>query len=148
MLDSGVNTGFLLAQMLNFMCIGALLAVPIAAVIIFLRRSRSARATKPAFDRQPVRLQDSGHQLTAPLHLTAGTHKLMYWLPDDVLVKVDLIALDDGDAETVLLKKGVGSQWFSVEHSGRYAFQVAPADDSASWVLELSPLGLPGKTEP
>ncbi len=147
MLDSTINQGFLLAQIINVVILIVILTAVIGTVIYFLRRSRAATAPKVDFEHQPVRLQDSGNQLTAPLRLAAGTHKLMYWLPADTLVKVDLIDVDRGNSETILMKKGTGSQAFSLEHSGRYAFQVAPADDSASWVLEISPLGLPGKTE-
>jgi len=99
-----------------------------------------------ALGQQPVRLQGKGSETTKAVHLRAGTYKVRYRFPDDVLVKVDL--LDDVEAETILLKRGAGESSFAISDDGHYRFDVAPADGQSPWQFDLTRLGLPSGIEP
>jgi hypothetical protein len=100
-------------------------------------------AVEEVLPQQPIRLQGKGNHATKALRLEAGTYKVQYRFPDDVLVKVDL--WDSGDSETILLKRGVGVESFTVEADGRYVFEIAPADEMAAWEMDITRLGLPSR---
>jgi hypothetical protein len=100
-------------------------------------------AIEEALPQKPVRLRGQGSHTTEPIHLGAGTYKVAYRFPGDVLIKVDLWA--SGDPETILLKRGTGEESFAVEADGRFVFEIAPADDRAAWTIEITRLGLPSR---
>jgi hypothetical protein len=95
---------------------------------------------------QPIHLAGEGSHTTKPLQLQAGTYKLRYRFPTDVLGKVDL--WHEGDSETVVLKRSQGEASFTVADDGRYTFEIAPADEQAPWELDIMRLGLPSGMKP
>jgi hypothetical protein len=100
-------------------------------------------AIEEVLPQKPVRLQGKGIHTSEPIHLEVGTYKVVYQFPDDVLVKVDLGA--GGDSETILLKRGAGEASFAVELDGSFVFEIAPADDTAEWEMDITRLGLPSR---
>jgi hypothetical protein len=78
---------------------------------------------------------------TEPFALRAGRWRLRYWFEDDVVVKVDLLAAQGDDRQTLAIKSGEGELEFQVE-AGRYFCQIEPTEE-APWEIEISPLGLP-----
>jgi YD repeat-containing protein len=98
-------------------------------------------AVEEPLGQQPIHLEGQGSHMTNLVHLHAGTYKLQYRFPPDVLVKVDLWR--DGDSETLVLKRGAGESAFTVAADGRCTLDIAPADDSAPWTLDITRLGLP-----
>lgn len=136
----------LVIQLIRLLLIAAVLAAAVVVIIMIVRwLTTFQRESRMITDGSPIRLQDRGNQLTAPIDLDAGTYKVMYWLPDDELVKIDLINIDNGESETLLIKSGSGSHGVIIHHAGRYAFQVEPDGVTAPWTLEILPLGLVSK---
>lgn len=74
--------------------------------------------------------------VSSPFTLPSGDYKLRYTFPEATLVKIDLIAADGSDSETLVLKSGVGETRFTVVSPGRYRCQVAPMAD-APWKFEM-----------
>ncbi|MBZ0297606.1 MAG: hypothetical protein K8L99_33930 [Anaerolineae bacterium] len=137
-----IHQGFLLAQIVNFIIIAFMLAVPVALVILIVRRQRAAQL-KPSEMTEPMEFADQGSQLTGMFDLPSGMYKLRYWLPNDQLAKVDLIA-EDGDRTTLLIKRGNGSQAVTIADGGRYALEIEIDDPGVGWKMMLSPLGRKG----
>ncbi len=98
-------------------------------------------AIEEVLPQKPVRLRGQGNHMTEPVHLETGTYKVDYRFPDDVLVKVDL--WQGVDSEMILLKRGSGVVSFAVESEGRFIFEIAPADETAAWEMDITRLGLP-----
>lgn len=101
-------------------------------------------AIEETLGQQPIHLEGAGSHMTKPFHLQAGTYKLQYRFPPDVLVKVDL--WHGGDSETVVLKRDEGAASFAVSQDGRYTLDIAPTDESSPWTLDITRLGLPSGT--
>lgn len=74
--------------------------------------------------------------------LAAGSHRLRYWFPDDVIVNVVLFSADGSESEALAIQKGAGERVFTVT-GGEYFCAVDPAEEPAEWEIEFSPLGLP-----
>lgn len=79
---------------------------------------------------------------TDTFEMETGNYKLMYWFPEEVLVKVELFSAAGDEHETLVMKRGTGETSFSVE-AGRYFCLIEPTEESAEWEVEISPLGLP-----
>jgi hypothetical protein len=85
---------------------------------------------------------------TQRFRLEAGRHKLMYWFPEAVLVKVELFSATGDDHEVIALKKGEGAAEFAVSSPGKYFCMIEPAQDDVAWEIEISRLGLPSQMTP
>lgn len=85
---------------------------------------------------------------TQRFRLEAGRHKLMYWFPEAVLVKVELFSAAGDDHEVLALKKGEGAVEFAVAAAGKYFCVIEPAHDDVAWEMEISRLGLPSQMIP
>lgn len=124
---------------------GFVLAIGVGLVLalIFMWMSRAGLGVERSFKRRdaPICFKNQGTHLTNAVNLSTGAYKVLYTF--DTITKVDLIELSTGDHETLLIKSGSGSMSFTIEQQGRYAFEVDPQDDSAAWIIEISPLGLP-----
>lgn len=127
-----------------------LLAVAVSRYLKSNTRQRRLRygergqlvAIEETLGQQPIHLEGAGCD-SKPLDLQAGTYKLRYRFPEQVLVKVDL--WHGGDSETVVLKRGEGESSFVVARDGRYTLDIAPADESSPWALDITRLGLPSR---
>ena len=84
---------------------------------------------------------------TQHFRLEAGRHKLMYWFPEAVLVKVELFSAAGDDHDVIVLKQGEGAVEFAVTSPGKYFLMIEPAQDDADWEIEISPLGLPSRAD-
>lgn len=80
---------------------------------------------------------------TNSFQLEAGQYKLAYWFPEAVMVKVDLFRTEGGDSETIVMKRGEGTETFSIGAAGRYFCVIEPGDEA--WEIEISRLGLPSQ---
>ena len=85
---------------------------------------------------------------TETFMLKAGSYKLMYWFPDDVMVKVKLFSAAGDESEIIALKSGEGSVAFSIDYPGRYFCMIEPAEEATEWEIEISRLGLPSGYKP
>lgn len=79
--------------------------------------------------------------------LIASQYRMDYEMPENVLVKVDLLDSVTGDRELILVKCGTGVAGFNVPHAGDYLLHIAPADDSANWRFQIRPVGLGSRAE-
>lgn len=79
--------------------------------------------------------------------LIASQYRMDYEMPENVLVKVDLLDSVTGDRELILVKRGKGVAGFDVPHAGDYLLHITPAGDSADWNFEIRPVGLGSRTE-
>lgn len=82
---------------------------------------------------------------TQRFHLEAGRYKLMYWFPAGVPVKVELFSAAGDDHVVIALKQGEGAVEFAVAAPGQYFCVIEPAQDDATWEIEISRLGLPSR---
>ena len=98
-------------------------------------------AIEEVLPQKPIHLRGEGNYSTEPIHLDRGMYRIFYQFPDDVLVKVDLIR--DGDADTLLLKRGKGVESFAIEVPGHYIIAIAPADEISGWDVEFVHQGQP-----
>lgn len=137
--------------------IAGILVVLVGVVLYRQRRDESPKrklrynasgqlvAIEEVIRQQPFRLQGRGTFSTEPVQLEQSTYKVEYQFPEKVLVKVDLLSMRDGEREMILLKRGAGAESFAIGMTGRYVFDIAPVDEEASWVMEISRLGLPSR---
>ncbi|MCA0456760.1 MAG: hypothetical protein LCI00_22500 [Chloroflexi bacterium] len=82
---------------------------------------------------------------TDAFDLAAGNYKLMYWFPEGVMVKVELLSKVGSDSEILGIKSGEGELGFSVAATGRYFMTIEPDEDKA-WEIEIIRLGLPSRS--
>jgi len=143
-----VDGSFTLAIIMGYAIIFILVAVPVLLAAIFVGRHLRGEGNR-RFIRQGdiFKFQDRGNQITPAIELQPGTYKLQYQFPNDIPVKIDLISLDEGDSETIVVRSASGSQALRIDARGRYAFQVEPVDEQSAWAFEISPLGLPSHHE-
>lgn len=143
-----IDSSFALAYILGYAAIFALFAILVFLAALYIgRRLRDVENDRVKKQGDSFIFSDRGNQITAVVELQPGTYKLQYQFPDGISVKIDLISIDDGDSETLIIKSGSGSQAFRIEARGKYAFQVDPVDDRSEWSFEISPLGLPSRRE-
>lgn len=84
---------------------------------------------------------------TQRFRLEAGRHKLMYWFPEAMPVKVELFSAAGDDHDVIALKQGEGAVEFAVGSAGDYFCVIEPAQDDAEWEIEISRLGLPSQRQ-
>lgn len=85
---------------------------------------------------------------TETFPLKAGSYKLMYWFPEEVMVKVELFSEAGDDSEVIALKSGEGTASFSIDYPGRYFCVIEPTEEAKPWEIEISRLGLPSSARP
>lgn len=86
-----------------------------------------------------------GEFRTQVFQLERGRYKLTYQFPDTKPVKVELFSASGDDSAVIVIKKGEGSESFSIGTPGRYFCIVEPAANNEEWLIEISPLGLPSQ---
>ena len=84
----------------------------------------------------PVQFEGTGTWSSKPVALAAGSYRIAYRFPVDVLVRVGLVSSLDGEDVTLLIKSGSGVEGFDLEGAA-YIVQVQPADERAHWRIDL-----------
>ncbi len=137
-----------LTQLGELLLIGILCAVVLTAAALYALRSmrQRGRIDRPLYP-PPRTFKGRGTRTLEAPDLIAAQYRLDYALPDDVLVKVEMIDPGTGSSELILLKSGSGVEGFFVEAAGRYLFKVEPADENAQWSLTIKPVGLGPKRD-
>jgi hypothetical protein len=139
-----INSGFLFAQLVNFVVIALCLTVPLVFTVMLIRgRFRLSDDRKLKRGGEPITFENRGTQVMPPVQLLPGAYQVTYTF--ESVTRVDVIDTSSGERETLLIKSGTGSVVFSVEHEGRYTFEVEPQDEAVSWRMAVSPLGLPSR---
>ena len=82
---------------------------------------------------------------TQPFQMERGSYKLSYQFPEESFVHVELFSVSGEDSAVLALKKGEGSEPFSIGTPGRYFCVIEPQVEGQEWLIEISRLGLPSQ---
>lgn len=125
----------------------ALIAVVSVAILSALgvyamRRMQSRRPRSPAYPEVAFRhFQGRGEMTVSVDDLVESVYRLHYRLPDEALVKIELIERASGDSYVILIKRGEGVEGFTVLHAGDYLLHIEPLAEDVAWAFEIRPVG-------
>lgn len=145
-MEDSVNAGPFNAQFITLAITAAGCGIVLFAA--WALAARRLRENRPHLKRGGAELvfRGRGAGVTQAVFMEAGAYRLSCQFTGGAAVKIDLIAVDSGERETLLVKSGSGTLAFTLD-GGLYVFDVDPADHRSAWNLQVGPLGLPGRRE-
>ena len=118
------------------------IAIMSALSVYAVRRLRSRRAHLASYaDRPSLHFQGRGAMTLSADLLSESAYRIDYQLPEDALVKINLIERATGNDEVILIKSGKGIEGFAVSSAGDYLLRVEPLAEDVAWSFEIRPVG-------
>ncbi len=87
----------------------------------------------------------NSHFETQRFQLERGAYRLYYQFPEGSFVHVELFSASGDDSAVLALKKGEGTEQFTIGNDGHYFCVIEPQVEGEGWLIEISRLGLPSQ---